>query len=102
MEVAAGAVPLDLSRLCEIAITDTTKITAKRQDSPLKWYLNRYIDEDVWDSTETLLGKCIIQVIEMKTVTGMGIDLVVPEPDYAQNSFLEPEKTHHTGHSFAL
>ena len=38
----------------------------------------------------------------MKTVTEIGTDLVGPELDYAQNSFLEPEKTHRTGHSLAL
>ena len=46
MEVAAGVFPLDL-RLCEVAIRDTAKIAAKRQDDPLKCYLNRYRDEDV-------------------------------------------------------
>ena len=87
MEVAAGVVPLDL-RLCEIAIRDTAKIAAKRQDDPLKCYLNRYRDEDVWDSTETPLGKAMSQVIETKTVTGVGIDFMEPEPDFAQNSFV--------------
>ena len=85
MEVAAEVVPLDLC-LCEIAIRDTAKIAAKRQDDPLKCYLNRYRDDDVWDSTETLLGKAMSQVIEMKTVTGIGIDFM--EPDFAQNSFV--------------
>ena len=85
MEVAAEVVPLDLC-LCEIAIRDTAKIAAKRQDDPLKCYLNRYRDDDVWDSTETPLGKAMSQVIEMKTVTGIGIDFM--EPDFAQNSFV--------------
>ena len=35
MEVAAGVVPLEL-RLCELAIRDTAKIAAKRQDDPPK------------------------------------------------------------------
>ena len=28
------------------------------------------------------------QVVEMKTVTGIGLDFMEPEPDYAQNSFV--------------
>ena len=87
MEVAAGVVPLDL-RLCEIAIRDTAKIAAKRQDDPLKCYLDKYRNEDVWDSTETPMGKAMSQVVEMKTVTGIGLDFMEPEPDYAQNSFV--------------
>ena len=87
MEVAAGVVPLDL-RLCEIAIRDTAKIAAKRQDDPLKCYLDKYRNEDVWDSTETPMGKAMSQVVEMKTVTGIGLDFTEPEPDYAQNSFV--------------
>ena len=52
--MTAGVVPLDL-RLYDIAIRCTAKIAAKRQEDPLKCYLNRYRDEDVWDSTETPL-----------------------------------------------
>ena len=40
VSVAAGVVPLDL-RLCEIATRDTAKIAAKRQEDPLKCYLDR-------------------------------------------------------------
>ena len=84
MEVTAGVVPLDL-RVFDTAIRDTAKIAAKRQEDLLKRYLNRYRDEDVWDSTETPLRKAMSQVIEMKTVTGIGIDFMEPEPDFAQN-----------------
>ena len=87
MEVAAGVVPLDL-RLCEIAIRDTAKIAAKRHDDPLKCCLDRYRDEDVWDSTETPMGKAMSQIVEMKTVTGIGVEFMEPEPDFAQNSFV--------------
>ena len=80
-------VPLDL-RLCEKAIRDTAKIAAKRQEGPLKWYLNRHRDDEVWDNTETPLGKAMSQVIEMKTVTVIGIDFMEPEPDFAQNSIV--------------
>ena len=87
MEVAAGVVPLDL-RFCEIAIRDTAKIAAKRHDDPLKCCLDRYRDEDEWDSTETPMGKAMSQIVEMKTVTGIGIEFMEPEPDFAQNSFV--------------
>ena len=87
MEVAAGVVPLDL-RLCEIAIRDTAKIAAKRHDDPLKYCLDRYRDEDVWDRTETPMGKSMSQIVEMKTVTGIGVEFMEPEPDFAQNSFV--------------
>ena len=87
MEVAAGVVPLDL-RLCEIAIRDTAKIAAKRHDDPLKCCLDRYRDEDVWDRTETPMGKPMSQIVEMKTVTGIGVEFMEPEPDFAQNSFV--------------
>ena len=46
MEVHAGMVPLDLG-LYQMAIRDTTKIAAKRQDDLFKCYLNRFRDEDV-------------------------------------------------------
>ena len=87
MEVAAGVGPLDL-RLCELAIRDTAKIAAKRQDDPLKCYLDKYRNEEVWHSTETPMGKAMSQVVEMKTVTGIKLDFMKLEPDYAQNSFV--------------
>ena len=87
MEVAAGVVPLDL-HLCEIAIRDTSKIAAKQHDHSLKCCLDRYRDDDVWDSTETPMGKAMSQIVEMKTVTGIGIEFMEPEPDFAQNLFV--------------
>ena len=40
------------------------------------------------------IGKAMSQVIEMETVTGIGIDFMEPEPDFAQNSFVRTtEKT---------
>ena len=87
MEVAAGLVPLDL-RFCEIAIRDVAKIAAKRQDDPLKSHLNRYTEEELWDSVDTPLGLAMSQVIEMKTVTGIGIEFIEPEPEFAQKAFV--------------
>ena len=49
ISILIGVVPLDLL-LCEIAIRDTAKIAAKRHGDPLKCCLDRYRDEDVWDS----------------------------------------------------
>ena len=65
MEVAAGAVPLDL-RFCEIAIRDVAKIAAERQDDPLKNWLNKYTEE-FWDKVETPLGLAMSQVLEINT-----------------------------------
>ena len=40
------------------------------------------------------IGKAMSQVIDMETVTGIGIDFMEPEPDFAQNSFVRTtEKT---------
>ena len=86
MEVAAGVVPLDL-RFCEIAIRDVAKIAAKRQDDPLKIQLNKYTEE-FWDKIETSLGLAMSQVIEMKTFTGIGIEFVEPEPEFAENALV--------------
>ena len=86
MEVAARGVPLDL-RFCEIAIRDVAKIAAKRQDDPLKNQLNKYTEE-FWDKIETPLGLAMSQVVEMKTFTGIGIDFVEPEPEFAENAFV--------------
>ena len=82
MEVAAGVVPLDL-RFCEIGIRDVAKIAAKRQDDPLKIQLTKYTEE-FWDKVETPLGLAMSQVVEMKTFTGIGIDFVEPEPEFAE------------------
>ena len=87
MEVAAGVVPLEL-RLCELAIRDTAKIAAKRQDDPPKCYLDKYRNEEIWDSTETPMGKTMSQVVEMKTVKGIRLDFMELEPGYAPNSFV--------------
>ena len=87
MEVAAGVVPLDL-RFCEIAIRDIAKIAAKRQDDPLKTLLNKYTEEESWDSVVTPVGLAMSQVIEMKTVTGTGIEFVEPEAEFAENAFV--------------
>ena len=87
MEVAAGVVPLDL-RFCEIAIRDIAKIAAKRQDDPLKTLLNKYTEEESWNSVETPVGLAMSQVIEMKTVTGTGIEFVESEAEFAENAFV--------------
>ena len=42
------------------------------------------------------------RVIEMKTVTGIGIDFIEPEPDYAQNLFIRTRQKYLTGHSLVL
>ena len=42
------------------------------------------------------------QVIELWTVTEMGIDFVEPEPDYFLNSFVRTRKKHLTGHRLVL
>ena len=37
---------------------------------------------------ESPMGKAMSQIVEMKTVTGIGIEFMEPEPDFAQNSFV--------------
>ena len=89
MKVATGALTLDL-RFCEIVIRDVAKIAAKRQYDPLKSHMNRYTEEESWEriNIETPLGLAMSQALEMKTVTGIGIESVEPQPEFAQDVFM--------------
>ena len=50
----------------------------------MKNQLNKYTEE-FWDKVETPLGLAMSQVVGMKTFTGIGIDFVEPESEFAEN-----------------
>lgn len=87
LEVAAGILPQDL-RLNEMAIRDIAKIAAKPQGSPLREKLNEYLSDDSWERIASPIGLAVSQVMEMKSITGIGVEFIQPEPEFQADALV--------------
>ncbi|XP_053392258.1 uncharacterized protein LOC128554947 [Mercenaria mercenaria] len=94
LEIQSGVPPLDLRRT-ELAIRECTKLMAKGLNHPLKQYLDKCREEEkVNDISSTPVGKMLMQVYEMETLTETNTRCIEPELTYLE--FLQPSRRRHT------
>ena len=85
MEVAAGILPLEF-RFAETAVRDIAKIQSKSMDKPIKQTLSNCLQSPAGGRCITPMTLALSQASEMKTLTGVDIEIIEQEMDYEAGS----------------